>query len=66
MTFVTRVVKSVTLPMTFCENVCMPTATEAAKSAPGSRGTEGIDGVDEPCGEEEPREPGMDRPKVGS
>lgn len=63
-TFVTRLVKSDTLPMTFCEKVCMPTATDAAKSEPGSRGTEG-----NPCeveGEVEPREVGNDRPKVGS
>ena len=35
-TFVTRLVKSWTLPMTFCEKVCTPPTTEAAKSAPGS------------------------------
>ena len=33
-TLVTRLVKSVTLPMTFCEKVCVPTATDAAKSEP--------------------------------
>ena len=64
---VTRLVKSPTLPMTFCEKVCMPTATEAAKSEPGSLGTEGI-----LPGEEEGMETlplpaeGIDRPKVGS
>src|SRR6266545_2790350 len=42
-TLVTRLVKSVTLPMTFCEKVCIPTATEAAKSAPGRRGTDGVE-----------------------
>ena len=42
-TFVTRLVKSVTLPMTLWEKVCMPTATEEAKSAPGRRGTEGME-----------------------
>jgi hypothetical protein len=41
-TFVTRLVKSDTLPMTFCEKVCIPTATEAAKSEPGRRGTDGV------------------------
>ena len=35
-TFVTRLVKSLTLPMTLCEKVCTPPTTEAAKSAPGS------------------------------
>ena len=35
-TFVTRLVKSLTLPITFCEKVCTPPTTEAAKSAPGS------------------------------
>ncbi len=32
---VTRVVKSFMFPMTFCEKVCTPVTTEAAKSAPG-------------------------------
>ena len=63
-TFVTRLVKSVTLPMTRCENVCMPEATEEAKSAPGRRGTDGKEGVEEGEGIEVP--PGIDRPKVGS
>lgn len=43
MTLVTRLVKSVTLPMTFCEKVCTPLATDEAKSDPGRRGTEGIE-----------------------
>ena len=43
-TLVTRLVKSVTLPITFCENVCIPFATDAAKSDPGKRGTEGMEG----------------------
>ncbi len=65
-TLVTRLVKSPTLPMTFCEKVCVPSATEAAKSEPGRRGTDGMlpdeDGVDvETC-----PPPGIDRPKVGS
>ncbi len=66
-TFVTRLVKSPTLPMTFCENVCMPTATEAAKSEPGSLGTDGMlpegeDGMETlPLPVE-----GMPRPNVGS
>ena len=42
-TLVTRLVKSVTLPMTFCEKVCIPTATEEAKSEPGKRGADGRD-----------------------
>ena len=64
-TLVTRLVKSDTLPMTFCEKVCMPTATEAAKSEPGRLGTEGIPLEEE--GEEEgvPPEVGNGR-KVGS
>ena len=40
-TLVTRLVKSETLPMTFCEKVCAPTTMEEAKSEPGKRGTEG-------------------------
>lgn len=62
MTFVTRLVKSVTLPITFCEKVCIPTATEDAKSEPGNRGTEGMEteGVDPPI------EVGAERGKVGS
>ena len=63
---VTRLVKSVTLPITRCENVCIPTATEAAKSAPGRRGTEGMDGEEDEGDDEEPREVGIPRPKVGS
>lgn len=61
-TFVTRLVKSVTLPMTFWENVCVPSATAAAKSEPGKRGTEGMD----PDDGEEPvdAEPGLEN--VGS
>ena len=56
-TFVTRLVKSVTLPMTFCEKVCTPVATDEAKSDPGRRGTEGMDiGV-----EGMPLEAGADR-----
>jgi hypothetical protein len=55
-TFVTRLVKSVTLPMTFCEKVCTPVATEEAKSEPGKCGTEGID-IDEGM----PLEAGADR-----
>jgi hypothetical protein len=35
-TFVTRLVKSWTLPMTFCEKFWTPPTTEAARSAPGS------------------------------
>jgi hypothetical protein len=35
-TLVTRLVNSLTLPITFWENVCTPPTTEAAKSAPGS------------------------------
>jgi hypothetical protein len=62
---VTRLVKSPTLPMTFCEKVCMPTATDAAKSEPGRLGTDGIP-LDEVEGVETLPEPGMDRPKVGS
>ncbi len=53
MTLVTRDVKSVTLPITLCEKVCIPTATEDAKSEPGRLGT---DGVDEEEDEDEPRE----------
>jgi hypothetical protein len=67
-TFVTRVVKSVTLPITFWEKVCIPTATDAAKSEPGRFGTEGMlleeEGVDE--GPVPGVEVGKDRPKVGS
>ncbi len=62
-TFVTRLVKSVTLPITFCEKVCIPTATEAAKSDPGRRGADGVDDEED---EEEPREVETVRPKVGS
>ena len=62
---VTRLVKSERLPMTRWEKVCIPTATEAAKSEPGRRGTEGIspgtDGVEGVL-----REVGIERPKVGS
>ena len=61
---VTRVVKSVTLPITFCEKVCMPTATDDAKSDPGRRGTDGMDGEED--GAVLPREPETVRPKVGS
>ena len=62
---VTRLVKSPTLPMTFCEKVCMPTATEAAKSEPGRLGTEGMP-LEEEEGVETRLEEGMERPKVGS
>lgn len=65
-TLVTRLVKSVTLPMTFCEKVCMPLATEAAKSDPGKRGTEGIDGAEGADGAEVPVEVGNGREYVGS
>ena len=41
----------------------MPTATEDAKSEPGSRGTEGIDGDEE---EDEPPEVETGREYVGS
>jgi hypothetical protein len=53
-TLVTRLVKSVTLPMTFCDMVCTPTTTDEAKSEPGRRGTEGMDveDVDLPVGTE--------------
>jgi hypothetical protein len=47
---VTRLVKSCTLPMTFCEKVCTPPTTEAAKSAPGNavepRPADGAEGPD--------------------
>ena len=66
MTFVTRLVKSVTLPITFCEKVCIPTATAEAKSEPGNRGTDGMDGEEDDDGADEPREEGIERPKVGS
>ena len=46
-TFVTRLVKSVMLPMTFCEKVWTPFATDEAKSEPGRCGTEGMDIEDE-------------------
>jgi hypothetical protein len=61
-TLVTRLVKSVTLPMTFCEKVCTPTTTDDAKSEPGNRGTEGMD-VEEM---DLPVESGADLGKVGS
>ena len=48
--------------MTFCEKVCMPTATDEAKSAPGNRGTEGVDEDEEGDGEEVPRDPETVRP----
>jgi hypothetical protein len=61
-TFVTRLVKSVTLPMTFCENVCTPVTTDDAKSEPGNRGTDGREvGVVERV-----VETGADLGKVGS
>jgi hypothetical protein len=60
-TLVTRLVKSLTFPITFWEKVCMPPATEDAKSEPGKRGTDGIEGVEE---EEEPCE--ICREKEGS
>jgi hypothetical protein len=47
--------------MTFCEKVCMPTATEDAKSDPGRRGTEGMDGVEEDVGMEDPPDVGKGR-----
>jgi hypothetical protein len=62
-TFVTRLVKSVTWPITFCEKVCIPLATDAAKSDPGRRGTEGMEGAD---GAEEPPDVGNGREYVGS
>ncbi len=65
-TLVTRLVKSPTLPMTRCENVCMPTATEAAKSEPGRLGTDGMLLDEDGVGVETCPPVGMDRPKVGS
>jgi hypothetical protein len=66
-TLVTRLVKSPTLPITFCEKVCVPNATEAAKSEPGSLGTEGMLPDDEEGMETLPLPvEGIDRPKVGS
>jgi len=61
-TLVTRLVKSVTLPITFCEKVCTPVTMDAAKSEPGKFGTEGMEteGLDPPV------EAGADRGKVGS
>ncbi len=64
-TLVTRLVKSVTLPITRCEKVCIPTATDDAKSDPGRRGTDGMDG-EEDGDVETPRADGMERPKAGS
>ncbi len=66
-TLVTRLVKSPTLPMTFWDMVCMPTAMEAAKSEPGRLGTEGIllEDVDGAEVDTLPAE-GIPRPKVGS
>jgi hypothetical protein len=52
--------------MTFCENVCMPTATDAAKSEPGRLGTEGMPCEEGTEGVEILPEEGIDRPKVGS
>ena len=63
-TLVTRLVKSVTLPIVLWDRVCMPAAMEAAKSEPGRRGTEGIP-WEEDGEEEEVLEGGMGR-KVGS
>jgi hypothetical protein len=40
---VTRLVKSPTLPITFCEKFCMPPTTEAAKAAPGRPELDGRD-----------------------
>ncbi len=65
-TLVTRLVKSETLPMTRCEKVCIPTATEEAKSEPGRLGTDGIPLEEEVEGVEILPEEGIDRPKVGS
>jgi hypothetical protein len=64
-TLVTRLVKSVTLPMTFCEKVCVPSATEAAKSEPGRRGTDGMDG-EEVGIDDDPFDMEAGREKVGS
>lgn len=61
-TLVTRLVKSVTLPITFCEKVCTPVTTEEAKSEPGRRGTDGMDGDEE----EEPPVVEVGREYVGS
>ncbi len=66
-TLVTRLVKSPTLPITFCDMVCMPTAMEAAKSEPGRLGTDGmlledVDGVEVDILPAE----GIPPPKVGS
>jgi hypothetical protein len=56
---VTRLVKSPTLPITFCEKFCIPPTTEAAKSAPG-RPVERDEGMD--VGVEVPTETGRDVP----
>lgn len=45
-TLVTRLVKSLTLPMTFCEKFCTPPTTDAAKSAPGRAEGPLLDGAD--------------------
>ena len=65
-TLVTRLVKSDRLPIVRCERVCMPTATEAAKSEPGRLGTEGSPLEEDEVGVEILPEDGIDRPKVGS
>ena len=52
-TLVTRLVKSLTLPMTLLEKVCTPVTTEAAKSAPG-RAEEPLLETGAEIGEEEP------------
>ena len=54
-TLVTRLVNSLTFPITFEEKVCTPVTTDAAKSAPG-RAVELLPGEDTevPAGVEPP------------